>query len=166
VAHAADQLNVRRSAMLLQCQRGREDRQRVELLRAEQARRAAVTAEISAREQCDTHGTLHSVKVAEAYEAVRGIVVDLDALKSLSELEQNLGNEAAALRSVLADAEENLRAAELAVADASTALRLEIKATQRRERLADRTLAVWSQATEAAAETEREEQAIESWTAA
>jgi hypothetical protein len=152
--------------MLLQCQRGRENRRRVELLRAEQRRRAAVTAEISAREQCDTHATLHSARMTEAYEAVRGNVVGLDALKSLTELEQKLRDEAAALQSALADAEENLRAAESAVACASAALRSETKATQRREWLADRMLAVWSQATEAAAETEREEQAIESWIAA
>lgn len=152
--------------MLLRCQRGREDRRRVELLRAEQARRAAATAEISAREQCDAHIAFRSNKLAEAHEAVRGCVVDLEALEFLSALEQRLRDEAAALQSALASAEENRRAAEAAVADASIALRFETKITHRRERMADRMRVLWNHATEVAAEAERDEQSIESWSAA
>jgi hypothetical protein len=152
--------------MLLRCQRGRESRRRIELLRAEQAGRSAATAELSAREQWDACIVFHSNKLAEAHEAVRGCVVGLEALESISALEHRLQEEAEALRSALADANENRRTAEAAVADASMALRFETKVTHRRERLADRMRVFWSHATEVVAEAERDEQAIESWTAA
>jgi hypothetical protein len=158
-------LNVHRSAMLLRCQRGREDRRRVALLRAEQASRAAAAAEISARERCDAHIVFRSSKMAEAHEAVRGCVVDLEALRSLSTLEQSLQEEAAALQSALTDAAEKRRTAEAAVADASIALQFETRITHRRERMADRMRIRATSATEIAAEAERDEQSIESWSA-
>jgi hypothetical protein len=157
---------VHRSAMLLRCQRGREDRRRVDLLRAEQASRAATTAELSAREHCDLHDVSRSNELTNAHEAVRGCVVDLEALHSLIALEQGLRQEAAALQSALADAREHRRAAEAAVAEASMALRFETRVTHRRERMADRMRDLWIRATEAATEAESEEQAIESWSAA
>ncbi len=166
MANAADQLKVRRSAMLLRCQRGREDRRRVDLLRAEEDGRVAAKAEVSAREQCDVHNVSRSNKLAEAHEAVRGCVVDLEALESLAALEQSLEDEAAALQSALADAEENRRVAEAGVADASIALRLETRITHRRERMADRMRDLWNYTTEVAIEAESDEQAIESWSAA
>jgi hypothetical protein len=135
------------------------------LLRAEQVSRSAAMVEISAREQWDAYIVFHSNKLAEAHEAVRGSVVGLEALESIFALEHRLQEEAAALRSALAHANENRRTAEAAVADASTALRFEIKVTHRRERLADRMRVFWSLATEVVAEAERDEQAIQSWTA-
>jgi hypothetical protein len=152
--------------MLLRCQRGREDRRRVELLRAEQASRAAAVAETSAREQRDAHIVLRSSKLAEAHEAVRGCVVDLEALESLSTQEQSLEDDAAALQSALAKAEGDRLAAAAAVADASIALQFETRITHRRECMADRMRVLWNHATEVAAEAERDEQAIESWSAA
>jgi hypothetical protein len=166
LANATNQLNARRSAMLLRCQRGREDRRRIDFLRAERARSSAVAAEISASEQRDAHNALRAARLEEAHEAIRGRVVDLDALKLLTTLEQDLQKEAVALEGALTEAHENLREAELVLTDAATVLRLEVKATHRRERLAGEMLAAWRRATEAAAETEREDQVADKWSAA
>jgi hypothetical protein len=151
--------------MLLRSQRGREDRRRVDVVRAEHGRRAAVTAAVSASEQRDAQSVLHAARLEEAHETIRGRVVDLDALALLTTLEQRLQQETIAMQSALAEASERLREAERVLADAAAALRSEVKATQRRERLADRMRAVWHRATDAAAEAEAEDQAADNWNA-
>jgi hypothetical protein len=163
LASETDRLNVRRSAILLQCQRSRKDRRRIDVLRAEQARNSAVAAETLADEQRDALSALQAARLNEAHDAVRERVVDLHALKVLTTLEQGLQKEAVAMTAALAEAQEHLREAQLVLTEASAVLRLEIKATHRRERLANKLLEAWSRATEAVSETEREEQAIDNW---
>jgi hypothetical protein len=166
LALASDQLKMRRSETLLACQRERERRRRVDVLRANQACASAAVAEASAIEQRDTHVALCALRLADAHQAVRGRVIDLRELKRLTAVEQNLQRETVAVESALSEAEENLRKAESVLADAMLLLGSEVKLTRRWERLAGNMLAKLRRATEMAAELEGEDQVADSWSVA
>jgi hypothetical protein len=165
LAHAAYQLNVRRSATLLACQGVRERRRRIDVLRAEQARASAAAAEEAAREQRNTSNALSAARLTEAHESVRSRVIDLHELKRLMTVEHCLRQEAVAAELAFIEAHEKFRKAELALADAASLLQSEVRTTHRRERLAGKMLGAWRRAAEMAAEAESEEQAADSWNA-
>jgi hypothetical protein len=166
LARPFDQLKLRRTAKLIICQRGRERRRRIDVLKAEQARNAAAAAEKSAREDRDTQLALCAVSLTESYEAVRNRVIDLHELKLLMGVEKDLQRRARAAEMALDQAQDHCRKAESALADATCLLGTEVKLTRRRERLADKVRAAWQQATEATIEAEVEDQSTDSWNAA
>jgi hypothetical protein len=147
--------------MLLRFQRDRENRRRIHTLRAEQARSLAVSAVTSAREQRDMHAALQAAQLTQAYEALHGRVVDIEALKRIATLEQNLRAKAEELESTFAAAEENARISEVALAEATSMLRLEVRTTHRRKKLASKVLAKSNRTAETAAEVERDDQVVE-----
>jgi hypothetical protein len=165
LALASHQLKVHQSASLLACQRGRERRRRVDVLRAEQACATAVVAETLAREQRDSRVALCAVELADAHQAIRGRVIDLDELKRLTTVEKGLQQEAVAAESALSKAVTNLREAESALANATAWLRSEVKHTRTREKSAANMLSTLRRATEAAAEREDADRIADSWNA-
>jgi hypothetical protein len=165
MADAADAVSARRAALLLRCQRRREQRRRIDVVRAVRACCSAETAEVEASQRRDAHHGLLASGLAQAHDAVRGRVVDLEALSSLAALEQDLQKQVAVAEAALGDARENRAKAELALTEATLVLRAEVKAMHRRQRLADQMLAASSRATETAAETEREDQTADNWNA-
>jgi hypothetical protein len=166
LALASDQLKMRRCVTLLACQRERERRRRVDVLRAKQACASAAAAEASAIERRDTHVALCALRLSDAHQAVRVRVIDLRELKQLMAVEQSLQRETLAVESALSEAKANLRKAESVLADAMLLLGSEVRLTRRRERLAGDMLAKLRRATETAAELEGEDQVADSWNAA
>jgi hypothetical protein len=165
LARTSDRLNMRRSATLLACQRGRERRRRIDVLRAEQAHVSATAAEASAREHWDAQVALSTSGLTESHEAVRNRIIDLQELSVLTAAERSLQQEVRAAELVLVEAEEDRRKAGQILVDAMSLLGMEVRLTRRRERLAGEMRDAWEQATEAVSEAEIEDQVADSWNA-
>ncbi|WP_407158264.1 hypothetical protein [Bradyrhizobium sp. STM 3557] len=128
-------------------------------------REAAAALEISERERRDDSVALGVARLAEAHEAVRGRVIEQHELKLLMALEQVLHREAVTADAALAKARESLQEADLALVDAMSRLRSEVRLTRKKESLAEKGLTAWRRENEARAEAESEDQVAERWIA-
>jgi hypothetical protein len=149
--------------MLLACQRVRERRRRINVLKAERACASVAAEEASAHERRDAQVALCAIELTAAYEAVSSRVIALHELKRLMAVEETLQQQIRSAESALVEAEDNRRNAESALADAKSLLGKEVRLTRRRERLADKMEAAWRHATETAAEADVEDQVADSW---
>ncbi len=163
MAGQAHALKATRSAMMLRIQRAREKRGRLALALAERAHEAAASAERVARERRDMHELFALRRIGEAHGSLRGRAIDLAALDGLITLERSLQAASAENTRSLAAAEAAARDHDGALQTAIARLRVETKATWKRERLAETMARAWRQTVEAAEESERENQAADSW---
>lgn len=152
--------------MLLHIQTVREDRRRIDVVRTERTRDVAVAAESLAQQQRDAHESSRTRRSREAHDGVRGRVVDLAELKTLTSLEQSMEAASATLAASRAKAQDHVCHAEGALKAAAAALLREARATRKRKRLAEKMMHAWRRAVETAEEVERDDQAADGWHAA
>lgn len=163
MAGTADELNARRAALLLRCQRGREERRRIEAMRAEHAHATSRAAEAAARERLDAHISAQASEIEAAHAELRGQTVDLGALQRLAAFEKQLQHEAVSLTREVAEAGKAARHHEQAFAAAMSALQVEARVTRKRAGLSATMRVAWRRAVEEAEETERDDQATDDW---
>jgi hypothetical protein len=163
LAGTADELNARRAALLLRCQRSREERRRIEATRAEHAHATSRAAEAAARERLDSHIVAQASQIEAAHAGLRGQTVDLGALQRLADFERQLQHEAVSLTREVAEAGKAARHHEQALAAATSAVRAEIRVTRKRARLSETMQIAWRRAVDEAEEAERDDQATDDW---
>lgn len=163
MAGTSDELNARRAALLLRCQRGREERRRIEAMRAEHAHTTSRAAEAAARERLDAHTVAQASQIEAAHAELRGQTVDLGALQRLADFEQQLQHEAVSLTREVAEAGKATRHHEQALAAAMSAVQAEIRVTRKRARLSETMQIAWRRAVDEAEEAERDDQATDDW---
>jgi hypothetical protein len=165
MAGTTGELNARRAALLLRCQRGREAQRRIEAMRAEHVRSTALAAETATREQLDARLLAEAEQIEAAHEAVRGQTVRLDTLQRLTALEQALHGETVALAATLAHHQQATAEAEHAVAVAMTAAQAEARVTRKRTRLSEAMQDALRHAADAAEEAELDDHVTDNWNA-
>jgi hypothetical protein len=163
LAGTADELNARRAALLLRCQRGREERRRIEAMRAEHAHATSRAAEAAARKRLDSHISAQASQIEAAHAELRGQTVDLGALQRLADFERQLQHEAVSLTREVAEAGKAARHHEQALAAAMSAVQAEIRVTRKRARLSETMQIAWRRAVDEADEAERDDQATDDW---
>jgi hypothetical protein len=165
MAVTAHELSARRAAMLLRCQKAREQRRRREALRAEQGRTAAAAAEQSAREAVSAGRLAGAERLRQACDDLSGRMVRPEELATLPALEQALAREAEERDQKLAAAAEAAHLARGAADAAREALLAERRATEKRSKLTERSHRLWRRALDVAEELERDEQVADTWRA-
>ena len=133
----ADELNARRAALLLRCQLGREERRRIEAMRAEHAHTASLAAEAAAQERLDAHTSMQASQIQAAHAEVRGRTVEPGTLQRLVALEHDLKHEAAALASEVAEARKTVQHNATILSAAVSAVQAEARISRKRERLSE-----------------------------
>ena len=136
MARAALELKARKAAMLLRCQQARELRRRLLSLRADHAVAAALVLEQAARDARDAHSTISRARLAAAYEALPGRIVERSALQDLVAQERQIAHEARAHLDALITAEAETQKAREAASAARAEFKNEARATTKRTRLA------------------------------
>lgn len=163
MAGTADELNARRAALLLRCQRGREQRRRVEAMRAEYAHTSSVAAETAARERLDAHTSMQASQIRTAHAELRGMTVEPGTLQRLVALEHDLQHETEALASEVAEARKTVQHHQSILAEAMSAVQAETRISRKRERLSEAMQVALRRAVDEAEEAERDDQVADDW---
>jgi hypothetical protein len=163
VAITADKLSVRRAAVLLRCQKVREQRRQRDALRAELDSDTAAAAEQSAWAAVSSGKVTDADRLRQACGDLGGRTVRPEELATLPMLEQALAHGAEVRDQTLAMAAEVARVAREVADAAREALLLERRATERRSKLTERSQTLLHLAVDAAEELERDEQIVDTW---
>jgi hypothetical protein len=163
VAVTAHELNARRAAVLLRCQKVREQRRRRDALRAELDSTAAAAAEERAREAASSGRLAGAERLRQACDDLAGRMVRPGELATVPALEQVLAREAAQRDQKLAAAAEAARVARGAADAAREALLAERRATEKRSKLTERAQTLWRRTVDVVEELERDEQVADTW---
>jgi hypothetical protein len=163
VAVTAHELNARRAAVLLRCQKVREQRRQRDALRAELDSNTAAAAEQSAREAVSSGRLAGAERLRQACDDLGGRMVRPEELATVPALEQALAREAEERDQKLAAAAEAARVARGAADTAREALLTERRATEKRSKLTERARTLWRRAVDVVEELERDEQVADTW---
>lgn len=163
MAVSPQELNARRAATLLRCQKVREQRRRRDALRADHASAEAAQVERSARDASETGRAAGADRLRHAYDDLGGRIAGLGDLAALPELRRALAREDAERDAALAEAECAAREARQAAAATRDALLAESRATEKRSKLAERSRTLWWRTVDTAEELERDEQVADTW---
>lgn len=163
MAVTAHELSARRVAVLLRCQKLREQRLGRDAFRAERDSDAAAAEERSARAAASSGTVADADRLRQACDDLGGKTVGAGELATLPALKQALADGADERDQALAAAAEAASEAR-AVADAAReALRAERRATERRSKLTERLQTLWRRTADVVEELERDEQVADTW---
>ena len=163
MAVTAHELSARRAAVLLRCQKLREQRRRSDALCAERGSTAAAAAEQSAREAVSSGRLAGAERLRQACDDLSGRMIRPEELATVPALEQALAREAEERDQTLAAAAEAARVARGAADAAREALLAERRATEKRSKLTERSHTLWRRAVDVVEELERDEQVADTW---
>lgn len=163
MAVSPQELNVRRAATLLRCQKVREQRRRRDSLQADHASTEAAGAERAARAASEAGRAAGVERLQWAYDDLGGRLARLGSLAALPALRSALAREDEERDAVLAKAEAVATRARKAAVVARDALLVESRATEKRSKLADRSRMLWRRVADAAEEVERDDQVADTW---
>ena len=163
MARAALELKARKAAMLLRCQQARELRRRLLSLQADHAVAVAMALEQAARDARDTHATISCTRLAAAYEALPGRIVERSALQDLVAQERQIAHEARAHLDALIAAETETQKAREAASAARAEFKNEARSTAKRAHLAASTVKGWRDARDSAEDRECDDQLEDAW---
>jgi hypothetical protein len=163
VAVTVHELSARRAAVLLRCQKVREQRRRRDALRAELDSTAAAAAEESARAAASSGRLAGAERLRQACDDLGGRMIRPEELATVPALEQALAREAEERDQKLAAAAEAARVARGAADAAREALLAERRATEKRSKLTERSQTLWRRAVDVVEELERDELVADTW---
>jgi hypothetical protein len=166
VAVTAHELIARRAAVLLRCQKAREQRRQRDALRAEQGSIAAAAAEQSAQAAVSSGRIADAERLRRACDNLDGRKVRPEELATLPALRQALAREAKERDQALVAAAEAARVARETADAAREALLAERRATEKRSKLSERAQTTWRRTVDAVEELERDEHVADTWRSA
>jgi hypothetical protein len=164
LAGTFDKLTLRQAALLLRCQRSREEQRLIGAMRADHAHTKALAAEASTRDRLNAHLFAQARQIAAAHEEVRGQRVDFDTLQRLTILEERLRNEATTIFRELLESREAVGYTEQALGAARTALQADVRVTRKRTRLLEALQTEARRAIDDAEEAELDDWLTDHWT--
>jgi hypothetical protein len=165
VAVSPHELSARRAAVLLRCQKAREQRRQRDASRAERSSTAAGAAEQRARADAGFGRVAGAERLRQACADLGGRKIRPEELATLPALEQSLAREAEQRDKALTAATEAARTARGAADAAREALLTERRATEKRSKLTVRAQTLWHRAVDAREEMERDQQVADTWRA-
>ncbi|UDL94600.1 hypothetical protein LGH83_19230 [Lichenihabitans sp. PAMC28606] len=165
MAVTADELKAGRAALLLRCQRLRDDRRRREVARAEGLRHDAASRLRQTHHDLMAYEDVRSREIGQQHDRLAGQIIDLRTLTSIQAGEAASWARSADLAAQRLAASAALSEAEAGLNQARLALQVEARITQKRERLAETMAQAWRRAADIADEMDRGDQVADLWRA-